>query len=102
VSNSDAGGAQPPAYDPESWKPEAGNYYICDGTWLRDLRHCGPDRGVVREVMDSGRVVVMWFPNSTEYMSARSFRQKLRSGRLVIDEEQHPYDKVDWEVSDLE
>jgi len=85
------------------WMPEKGNYFISSGTWLVDRLI---DRtGVIREIGDmheSGTVVIHWKYNSTEYLSAPSFRSKLMRGRYAIDHDQHPYNKKmpHWEPSD--
>jgi len=83
-----------------SWKPRAGNYYIMSGTWLVDTLN--GQTGVVKEVSEiheGGTIVILWYTGSTEYCSTTSFRRKLMRGRYEIDESQHPYDKVDWEVN---
>lgn len=82
---------------------EPGNYYIAPGTWVRHRNHWGHETGVVAalpDIHESGSVKILWYPNSIETMSARMFREKLRTRSIVIDSGQHPYDKVDWEVGD--
>jgi len=86
----------------EHWKPRPGNYYIYPGTWIRDRLGILHDKGVVSEIGDqhtSGTVKIGWYPKGTEWVSAPTFRQRLREGRYVIDDEQHPFDKVDWAVA---
>jgi len=82
-----------------------GNYYLMEGTWVRRPRSSYRDLGVVASI-DShgpesprdGSINILWFPDSSEHLSATSFRQQLQTGRLVVDVQQHPYDKVSWEV----
>lgn len=89
--------------DRDAWKPEPGNYFFMPGTWVRDTRNFGPDRGVIRDITEmheGGTVVLYWFPNSSQYVSARGFRHMLREGEIEIDDRQHPYDAVGWSVND--
>jgi hypothetical protein len=72
------------------------------GTWVKDTLRSPEQIGVVKEIGDmheGGSVVILWYNNSTEVLSTVSFRQKLQRGRYIIDPDQHPYDKVDWEVN---
>lgn len=84
---------------------EPGNYYIMEGTWVRSPRLSHKDLGVVSSIEShgpesprDGTINILWFPDSSEHLSATSLWRKLRTGRLVVDDRQHPYDKVSWEV----
>ena len=80
-----------------------GNYYIMRGTWVLRPRSNYQDRGVVASIKShgperpgQGSINILWFPNSSEYLSARSFFRQLRTGWLAVDNRQHPYDKTGW------
>lgn len=85
-----------------------GNYYIMEGTWVRRPQSSYKELGVVASIEphgpDSprdGSITILWFPNGSEHLSAQLFFRKLREGRLVVDERQHPYDKNGWEHASI-
>lgn len=65
-----------------------GNHYVMSGTWIID-RSSGPKQiGVVSrltETHESGTVVILWYPDSINHVSAVVFRERLRSGQWEID-----------------
>lgn len=107
MSDTSTGGVE---RDRESWKPRPGNFFIMEGTWVRSpgsALHDGP--GVVSNIEShgpesprDGSINILWFPNSSEHLSAMTFFKKLRDGRLVVDGAQHPYDKVEWNDRSLD
>lgn len=80
--------------------PEPGNYYIMRGTWIIDklTENFGVVTGI-GEQHKCGTVKILWYNNKSSYISTRSFRSYLMSGRYAIDPDQHPYDKTSeyWE-----
>lgn len=85
--------------------PRPGNYYIMKGTWVLRPRSSRRDQGVVASIEShgpesprdrEGSINILWFPDASEHLPARSFFKQLRTGRLIVDDRQHPYDKTEW------
>lgn len=83
-----------------------GNYYIMEGTWVRAPGSLMHNLGVIAEIEEhgddsprEGSVNILWYSDSSEHLSMMSLRHKLQTRQLVVDDSQHPYDKVDWEMA---
>lgn len=86
-----------------------GNYYIMKGTWVRAPSVEHRDLGVISNIREhdtdgprKGTINILWFPDTSEHLSAMALRHKLRTGALVVDNSQHPYDKVSWKTGPQE
>lgn len=107
MSDRDGGDRQDGGVDREYGRP--GNYYIMEGTWVRAPQSPMRELGVISEIQEhgpksprEGSVTILWHPNSSGHLSMMSLRHNLRTRRLVVDDSQHPYDKVAWETDPAE